>query len=128
MLKRIDSPRIRLFFISLIRVSCADVQLGTDFPRAEKFSADDRRRNDHGDFFRSQQSRRTDPHGGVQARYQMIQKKVAVFFPIRLADLKSKKRTQHTAFCRQVAVCLCRKMTDNSYPAIGEAFGRDHSR
>jgi chromosomal replication initiation ATPase DnaA len=79
-------------------------------------------------FFRSQQSRRTDPHGGVQARYQMIQKKVAVFFPIRLADLKSKKRTQHTAFCRRVAVCLCRKMTDNSYPAIGEAFGRDHSR
>jgi chromosomal replication initiator protein len=56
-----------------------------------------------------------------------IQKTVAEFFHIRLADLKSKKRTQHIAFCRQVAMHLCRKMTDSSFPAIGEAFGRDHS-
>jgi chromosomal replication initiator protein len=56
-----------------------------------------------------------------------IQKTVADFFHIRLADLKSKKRTQHIAFCRQVAMYLCRKMTDSSFPAIGEAFGRDHS-
>ena len=57
----------------------------------------------------------------------MIQKTVSDFFHIRLADLKSKKRTQHIAFCRQVAMYLCRKMTDSSFPAIGEAFGRDHS-
>src|SRR5579863_10442591 len=56
-----------------------------------------------------------------------IQKTVSDFFHIRLADLKSKKRTQHIAFCRQVAMYLCRKLTDNSFPAIGEAFGRDHS-
>ena len=56
-----------------------------------------------------------------------IQKTVADFFHIRLADLKSKKRTQHIAFCRQVAMYLCRKMTESSFPAIGEAFGRDHS-
>ncbi len=56
-----------------------------------------------------------------------IQKTVADFFHIRLADLKSKKRTQHIAFCRQVAMYLCRKMTDSSFPVIGEAFGRDHS-
>jgi chromosomal replication initiator protein len=58
---------------------------------------------------------------------EMIQKTVSDFFHIRLADLKSKKRTQHIAFCRQVAMYICRKMTDSSFPAIGEAFGRDHS-
>jgi chromosomal replication initiator protein len=63
----------------------------------------------------------------VKPDIDSIQKTVADFFHIRLADLKSKKRTQHIAFCRQVAMYLCRKMTDRSFPAIGEAFGRDHS-
>jgi chromosomal replication initiator protein len=58
---------------------------------------------------------------------EVIQKIVADFFHIRLTDLKSKKRTQHIAFCRQVAMYLCRKMTDSSFPTIGEHFGRDHS-
>ncbi len=58
---------------------------------------------------------------------ETIQRTVADFFHIRLADLKSKKRTQHIAFCRQVAMYLCRKLTDCSFPAIGERFGRDHS-
>jgi chromosomal replication initiator protein len=58
---------------------------------------------------------------------ETIQKVVADFFHIRLADLKSKKRTQHIAFCRQVAMYLCRKLTDASFPTIGEHFGRDHS-
>jgi chromosomal replication initiator protein len=56
-----------------------------------------------------------------------IQKAVSDFFHIRLVDLKSKKRTQHIAFCRQVAMYLCRKLTDSSFPTIGESFGRDHS-
>jgi chromosomal replication initiator protein len=56
-----------------------------------------------------------------------IQKTVSDFFHIRLTDLKSKKRTQHIAFCRQVAMYLCRKLTDNSFPVIGGHFGRDHS-
>ncbi len=58
---------------------------------------------------------------------ESIQKTVADFFHIRLTDLKSKKRTQHIAFCRQVAMYLCRKLTDSSFPTIGEHFGRDHS-
>jgi chromosomal replication initiator protein len=58
---------------------------------------------------------------------EMIQKTVSDFFHIRLTDLKSKKRTQHIAFCRQVAMYLCRKLTSSSFPVIGEAFGRDHS-
>jgi chromosomal replication initiator protein len=63
----------------------------------------------------------------VKLDIEAIQKTVSDFFHIRLVDLKSKKRTQHIAFCRQVAMYLCRKMTDNSFPAIGERFGRDHS-
>jgi chromosomal replication initiator protein len=63
----------------------------------------------------------------VKPDIDTIQKVVADYFHIRLADLKSKKRTQHIAFCRQVAMYLCRKLTDASFPAIGDAFGRDHS-
>jgi chromosomal replication initiator protein len=58
---------------------------------------------------------------------EAIQKTVSDFFHIRLVELKSKRRTQHIAFCRQVAMYLCRKLTDSSFPAIGAAFGRDHS-
>jgi chromosomal replication initiator protein len=63
----------------------------------------------------------------VKPDVEAIQKTVSDFFHIRLAELKSKKRTQHIAFCRQVAMYLCRKLTDSSFPAIGDAFGRDHS-
>jgi chromosomal replication initiator protein len=58
---------------------------------------------------------------------EAIQRIVSDVFHIRLVDLKSKKRTQHIAFCRQVAMYLCRKITDSSFPTIGEHFGRDHS-
>jgi chromosomal replication initiator protein len=58
---------------------------------------------------------------------ESIQRTVSDSFHVRLADLKSKKRTQHIAFCRQVAMYLSRKLTDSSFPCIGEAFGRDHS-
>ena len=58
---------------------------------------------------------------------EAIQRVVSNCFHIRLADLKSKKRTQRIAFCRQVAMYLCRKITSNSFPSIGDHFGRDHS-
>jgi len=63
----------------------------------------------------------------VKPDVEAIQRTVSDFFHIRLTDLKSKKRTQHIAFCRQVAMYLCRKLTDCSFPTIGEHFGRDHS-
>ncbi len=63
----------------------------------------------------------------VKPDVEAIQKTVCDFFHIRLAELKSKKRTQHIAFCRQVAMYLCRKLTESSFPAIADAFGRDHS-
>jgi chromosomal replication initiator protein len=58
---------------------------------------------------------------------EAIQRVVSDSFHIPLADLKSKKRTQRVAFCRHVAMYLCRKTTSNSFPSIGEHFGRDHS-
>ena len=58
---------------------------------------------------------------------ESIQRTVSDSFHVRLADLKSKKRTQHIAFCRQVAMYLCRKLTDSSFPVIGGHFDRDHS-
>jgi chromosomal replication initiator protein len=58
---------------------------------------------------------------------ETIQRVVADRFRIGLEDLKSKKRTQRVAFCRQVAMYLCRKITSSSFPHIGAHFGRDHS-
>src|SRR5713226_8720186 len=58
---------------------------------------------------------------------EATQRVVSDRYHIRLGDLKSKQRTQRIAFCRQVAMYLCRKITSNSFPSIGEHFGRDHS-
>jgi chromosomal replication initiator protein len=63
----------------------------------------------------------------VELDIELIQKRVSEFFHIQLAELKSKKRTQHIAFCRQVVMYLCRKLADSSFPTIGDRFGRDHS-
>jgi chromosomal replication initiator protein len=58
---------------------------------------------------------------------EIIQKKVAEHFDIRLADMSSKRRPENIAFPRQIAMFLSRQMTEGSLSAIGEAFGgRDH--
>jgi chromosomal replication initiation ATPase DnaA len=41
--------------------------------------------------------------------------------------INGKSRLQHTAFCRQVAMYFCRKISNASFPTIGEFFNRDHS-
>lgn len=57
-----------------------------------------------------------------------IQKTVADYFKIKVADLFSKKRTRAIARPRQVAMWLCKEVTQSSYPMIGDAFGgRDHT-
>ena len=59
---------------------------------------------------------------------QKIQQVVAEYYNITVEDLKSKKRKASIAFPRQVAIYLCRNMTDESFPKIGLQFGgRDHS-
>jgi chromosomal replication initiator protein len=57
-----------------------------------------------------------------------IQKTICDYFNIRIGDLKAKRRTQNIALPRQVAMYLCRKHTETSFPGIGDKFGgRDHS-
>lgn len=57
-----------------------------------------------------------------------IQKTVAEYFKIRVADLSSKNRRQSITRPRQMAMCLARELTSHSFPEIGEAFGgRDHT-
>ncbi len=57
-----------------------------------------------------------------------IQKLVADYFKVSIDDLKSKKRNADLAFPRQIAMYLCRKHTDESFPKIGLEFGgKDHT-
>lgn len=59
---------------------------------------------------------------------ESIQKAICDHYNIKIGDLKAKRRTQNIALPRQVAMYLCRKHTDTSFPAIGAKFGgRDHS-
>src|SRR5438874_7446457 len=65
--------------------------------------------------------------GRQSVTIDVIQKKVAEHFDIRLADMASKRRPENIAFPRQVAMFLARQLTDSSLNTIGEAFGgRDH--
>lgn len=53
---------------------------------------------------------------------------VARYFDIRPDEFSSKKRNRDIAFPRQIAMYLCRELTDMSLPKIGDAFGgRDHT-
>jgi chromosomal replication initiator protein len=57
-----------------------------------------------------------------------IQKTVAEYYKIRIADLSSKNRRQSITRPRQMAMCLARELTSHSFPEIGDAFGgRDHT-
>ncbi|TXG93312.1 MAG: chromosomal replication initiator protein DnaA [Rhodocyclaceae bacterium] len=57
-----------------------------------------------------------------------IQKTVADYYKIKVADLFSPKRTRAIARPRQVAMWLAKDLTAQSYPTIGDAFGgRDHT-
>ncbi len=59
---------------------------------------------------------------------ELIQKTVADYFGLKLADLKSEKRLKAFVYARQIAIWLCRDMTTASYPDIGSRFGgKDHS-
>ncbi len=57
-----------------------------------------------------------------------IQKTVAEYYKIRVADLLSKRRNRSVARPRQVAMALAKELTSHSLPEIGDAFGgRDHT-
>jgi len=63
-----------------------------------------------------------------QISIENIQKTVADYYKIKVADMYSKKRTRIVARPRQMAMYLARELTNLSYPEIGMSFGgRDHT-
>ena len=63
-----------------------------------------------------------------QVSIDNIQKTVAEYFKIKLADILSKRRSRSVARPRQIAMALAKELTNHSLPEIGDAFGgRDHT-
>lgn len=59
---------------------------------------------------------------------EYVQKTVCEYFGLKLQDIKARKRTRDIAFPRQVAMYLCKHLTDSSLSEIGKNFGgKDHS-
>ncbi|MBS4026170.1 MAG: chromosomal replication initiator protein DnaA [Clostridia bacterium] len=58
----------------------------------------------------------------------LIQEIVAKYFGLKQEEMRAKKRTRTVAYPRQIAMYLCRELTDLSLPKIGGEFGgRDHT-
>ena len=63
-----------------------------------------------------------------QLTIENIQKTVAEYYKIRVADLHSKRRSRSITRPRQIGMSLCKELTNHSLPEIGDAFGgRDHT-
>ncbi len=57
---------------------------------------------------------------------ESIQKLVSNHYNLKVTELKSKNNSQQIAFPRQVAMYLCKRMTESSLPEIGRRFGGKH--
>ena len=65
---------------------------------------------------------------GALVTIENIQKTVAEYCKVRVADLLSKRRSRSIARPRQIAMALVKELTNHSLPEIGDAFGgRDHT-
>ncbi|HCH32818.1 MAG TPA: chromosomal replication initiator protein DnaA [Oceanospirillaceae bacterium] len=63
-----------------------------------------------------------------QVSIDNIQKTVANYYKIKIADILSKRRSRSVARPRQAAMALAKELTNHSLPEIGDAFGgRDHT-
>ena len=69
------------------------------------------------------------PQGAAkEISMEIIETIVAGYFKVSVEDLHSKKRSRNIAFPRQIAMYLCRELTETSLPQIGNFFGgRDHT-
>jgi chromosomal replication initiator protein len=57
-----------------------------------------------------------------------IQEAVCTQFHVKMTELKSRRRSKTLVHPRQIAMYLCRELTDASYPEIGRQFGgKDHT-
>jgi chromosomal replication initiator protein len=59
--------------------------------------------------------------------HDVILSAVCERFALRPSDLSSRRRSRHVALPRQVAMYLCRRLLNASFPHLGELFQRDHS-
>jgi chromosomal replication initiator protein len=57
---------------------------------------------------------------------EIVQKHVADYYDLKLADLKSRNNSKSVAMPRQVAMYLCKNLTQASLPEIGRSFGGKH--
>jgi chromosomal replication initiator protein len=63
-----------------------------------------------------------------QISIENIQKEVADFYKLKVADMYGKRRLAHIVLPRQIAMYLAKELTQKSLPEIGDAFGgRDHT-
>ncbi len=63
-----------------------------------------------------------------QVSLDNIQRTVAEYYKIKVADLMSRRRSRSVARPRQVAMALAKELTNHSLPEIGDSFGgRDHT-
>src|SRR5689334_16466410 len=65
-------------------------------------------------------------HEDKAVTIEMIQKFVADYYNLKLADLKSRNNSKSVAMPRQVAMYLCKSLTHASLPEIGRSFGGKH--
>ena len=66
------------------------------------------------------------PSTSPAATVDSVMKLVANYYGLPVADLKSKNNSPQIAFPRQVAMYLCKKLTDCSLPELGRRFGGKH--
>ena len=57
----------------------------------------------------------------------LIMSQCAVYFGVTIEQMCSSERSHNVVEARQIAMYLCRELTDLSLPKIGQAFGRDHT-
>lgn len=68
------------------------------------------------------------PSRPKQINVEMIKDVVSQYYNMKVEDFDSKRRTRSISYPRQIAMYLCRELTDLSLPRIGEEFGgRDHT-
>jgi chromosomal replication initiator protein len=65
-------------------------------------------------------------HDEKAVTIEQIQKFVAEYYQLKLADLKSRNNSKSVAMPRQVAMYLCKSLTHASLPEIGRSFGGKH--
>lgn len=65
--------------------------------------------------------------GAMQISTAVIMAVIAEYFDTSVEELRGPGKTRPLAQSRQIAMYLCRELTDLSLPKIGQAFGRDHT-